>query len=102
MDRFREFVGMTSLSTRALLSGASSRNEPLPEKVEHGFRPLDERDRPALGIEQAQLRLDAQGVVDRGGEALRRDGMVDRLGRVLVRAAVDDTAPDARSRQDGG
>ncbi len=42
----------------------------LPKEIEHRFRLLNDRDRPALGIDHAHLRVHTQGVIDRGGELL--------------------------------
>jgi hypothetical protein len=46
---------------------------PLPKEIEHRFRLFNDRDRSALGIKQAHLGIDAQGVEDRGGEPLGRN-----------------------------
>ena len=42
----------------------------LPKEIEYRFRLFNDRDRPALGIDQAHLRVHTQGVIDRGGELL--------------------------------
>ena len=59
-------------------------------------------DGPALRIGQAELGGDAERLVDRGGQALGADRMVDGVGGVLVGAAVGGAAADPGAGQDGG
>src|SRR5437868_12828109 len=59
-------------------------------------------DGPAEAVANLGIGMDAEAVQDGGGEVLRLDATVDRMGADGVGGAVDDAAADAAAGQGHG
>lgn len=74
----------------------------LSEQVRDRRAVVHDSDGAALGVGEAQFVVDAEGVVDGGGEVLGAVGRGDGVGGVFVGLAVDAAAADAGSGEQGG